>query len=92
MIKSWRHKGLKNFYLSGDKAGIIPDHAKRLQVILQLLDAANAPEKLNLPGLGFHKLKGDLLGFYGVSVRANWRVIFTYDGEDAVLVNYLDYH
>lgn len=49
MIKSWKHKGLKQFYLSGDKSGIIADHAKKLKVILQLLDAADAPERLNLP-------------------------------------------
>ena len=92
MIKSWRHKGLKKFYLSGDKSGIVADHIRRLQIILQLLDAANCPGKLNLPGLGFHKLKGDLKNFYSVTVRANWRIIFQFDDKDAVLVDYIDYH
>lgn len=92
MIKSWKHKGLKQFYLTGDKSGIFVDHVKRLQVILQLLDAANSPEKLHLPGFGFHKLKGKLKDFYSVTVRANWRIIFQFEDEDAVLVDYLDYH
>lgn len=92
MIKSWKHKGLKNFYSTGSKAGIIPEHAKRLQVILQLLDAANCPERLNLPGFGLHKLKGKLKDYFAVTVRANWRVIFQFEGEDAVLLDYLDYH
>jgi toxin HigB-1 len=92
MIKTWKHKGLKNFYLSGDKSGIIADHARKLKVILQLLDAATSPEKLNLPGFGFHKLKGNLNDFYAITVRANWRIIFQFDKEDAVLVNYIDYH
>lgn len=92
MIKSWKHKGLRNFYLSGDKSGIIADHARKLQVILQLLDAANSPEKLNLPGFGFHKLKGDLKNFYSVTVRTHWRVVFQFDDQDAILVDYIDYH
>ncbi len=92
MIKTWKHKGLKKFYLSGDKASIIPDHARKLQVILQLLDAADAPEKLNLPGLFFHKLSGNLKNFYSVTVKTNWRIIFHFDEQDAVLVDYIDYH
>lgn len=67
-------------------------HSRKLQVILQLLDAADSPEKLNLPGLGFHKLKGNLKNYYSVTVRANWRVIFQFDNQDAILVNYVDYH
>jgi proteic killer suppression protein len=67
-------------------------HARRLKVLLQLLDAANAPEQMNLPGFGFHQLKGKLKGFYSVTVNENWRIIFQFEGEDAVLVNYLDYH
>lgn len=71
MIKTWKHMGLRKFYNSGDKSGIIARHYRRLNMILQLLDAANS-EQLNLPGLGFHKLKGNLKNFYAVTVRANW--------------------
>ncbi len=92
MIKSWKHKGIKTFFETGNKAGIIGAHAHRLKVILQLLNAANAPQRLDLPGMRFHKLKGDLKGYFSVTVRANWRIIFKFDGEDAILVNYLDYH
>lgn len=92
MIKSWKHKGLRKFYEAGDTSGIIAEHQKRLKVILQLLDAANKPERLNLPGLDFHKLKGKLKDYYSVSVRANWKVIFQFEKEDVFLVDYLDYH
>jgi proteic killer suppression protein len=92
MIKSWKHKGLKNFYMLGDKSGIIFAHIKRLQVILQLLNAATKPEHLNVPSLDFHLLKGQLKNFYAVKVRANWRIIFQFDGEDATAVDYIDYH
>lgn len=92
MIKSWKHKGLKKFYETGSRAGIIPQHARRLKVILQLLDISDCAEKMDLPGMDFHKLKGDLKGYYAVMVRANWRVIFQFEGKHAILINYLDYH
>jgi len=92
MIKSWKHKGLKAFYETGKTSGIINAHAKKLKVILQLLNAADKPERLNLPGMRFHSLKGDKKGYFSVTVRANWRVIYKFEAEDAILVDYLDYH
>lgn len=92
MIKSWKHKGLKEFYLTGSKAGIKPEQAKRLTIILQLLDAAEKPEDLNLPGFHLHGLYEDLAGFYSVSVNGSWRIIFQFEGTNAILVDYLNYH
>jgi proteic killer suppression protein len=92
MIKSWQHKGLRKFYETGNKSGINPDYAKRLTIILQLLDSIENAEQMNLPGMDFHKLIGDLKNFYSVTVRANWNIIFKMDGEDVTLVDYLDYH
>ena len=92
VIKSWQHKGLKKFYLTGDKSGIMAEHAHRLKTILQFLDAATSPNQLNLPSFGYHKLKGEYKNFYAITVRSNWRIIFGFDEEDAILVNYLDYH
>lgn len=83
---------MRNFYETGTTAGIMAKHARRLKVLLQPLDAASAPEQMNLPGFGFHSLKGKLKGFYSVTVNGNWRLIFQFEGEDAILVNYLDYH
>lgn len=92
MIKSWKHKGIRTFFETGKTSGIITQHAKKLKIILQLLNAANAPERMDLPGMRFHALKGKLKGHFSVTVNANWRVIFKFDGEDAALVDYLDYH
>ncbi len=92
MIKSWQHKGLKLFYETGSTAKINAGHADRLSDILQVLDFATAPEELNLPGLKLHKLSGNLKEFYSVKVNGNWRVIFKFEGQDAVLVDYQDYH
>lgn len=44
------------------------------------------------PGMCLHPLKGELTGFWSVSVSGNWRVIFRFIGTDVELVDYLDYH
>ena len=92
MIKSFRHKGLKTFYLSGSKAGIQVKHADRLRLILARLDAACEPKDINLPGLKLHKLSGRLKDFWAVEVSGNWRVIFKFERQDVIDIDYLDYH
>ncbi len=92
MIKSWKHKGLKLFYETGSTRGIQAVHKVRLKIILQRLDAAVQPEDLNVPGMRWHPLKALLKGFYAVSVSGNWRIIYKFEGNDAILVDYLDYH
>lgn len=92
MIKSWKHKGLKLFFETGDKSGIIPQHEKKLKSILQRLDAATKAEDVYTPSIKFHTLTGDKLGFYAVTVSGNWRVIFKFPSTHAEDVNYLDYH
>jgi proteic killer suppression protein len=92
MIKSFWHKGLKEFFISGSTAGIRADHAKRLRLILARLSGSQAPRDMALPGLRLHPLKGDLKGFFAVNVSGNWRVIFRFDGPDATDVDYADYH
>ena len=92
MIKSFRHKGLERFFREGSKAGIQPQHAKRLRLQLGRLDAARSAAEMDLPGWRWHALTGDLRGHWAVYVEKNWRVTFAWEGLDAVLVNYQDYH
>lgn len=92
MIKDWKHKGLKKFFETGSTAGIRGDHVMRIKVILQLLHAAVKPNDMNIPGMEFHKLKGHLKEYFAVTVKKNWRIIFKFEGEDTILVDYLDYH
>ncbi|WP_186048602.1 type II toxin-antitoxin system RelE/ParE family toxin [Burkholderia gladioli] len=92
MIKSWRHKGLEAFFLYGSKAGIRPDHASRLRRQLMRLDIACCARDMNLAGWRLHALGGELGGYFSVRVSGNWRLIFAFDGEDVILVDYLDYH
>jgi proteic killer suppression protein len=92
MIKGWRHKGLKKFYETGSKAGIQPRHAEILRMLLLQLASAIQATDMNTPGNYFHSLSGDLEGYYSIKVSGNWRLIFQFEGEDAILVDYVDYH
>lgn len=92
MIKTWKHKGLRLFFRTVDMSGIQVKHQKKLKIILQLLDAACQPDDLNLPGIRFHPLKGNYRDHYSVTVNGNWRIIYAFDGTNAILVDYLDYH
>lgn len=92
MIKSFAHKGLQVFFENGSKAGIQPQHAPKLQRLLARLDMSRAPEDMNVPGWRLHPIAGDLAGHYAVTVNGNWRLTFRFEGEDAVLVDYQDYH
>lgn len=92
MIKSFQHKGLERFFETGSKAGIQAVHAPRLGAMLRRLNEVTTAKDMNLPGWGLHLLKGDLKGHYAVTVSGNWRMTFTFDGIDAILVDYQDYH
>ena len=67
-------------------------HVKRLRIILALLDTAQTLDDVALPGMRLHPLKGELEGFYAVSVSGNWRVIFRFEESDVLDVDYTDYH
>ena len=92
MIRTFRHRGLERFFRVGSKAGIQPKHAKRLRLQLGRLDAAAGPADMDLPGWRLHPLKGELAGHWAVWVDENWRLTFAFEGPEAVLVDYQDYH
>lgn len=98
MIKSFQHKGLKKFFETGSTAGIQPLHAKKLSRQLLLLDTATSPSDMNILGWNLHLLTGrnpknqDVEKHYSVSVNGNWRLTFKFENEDAILVDYQDYH
>jgi toxin HigB-1 len=92
MIKGFKHRGLRRLYERDDRSGIRPDFADTIQEILTVLDDAATPQDLDLPGYRLHPLKGGLKGFWSVTVRANWRIIFRFEGADAFDVELIDYH
>ena len=91
MIKTIRHKGLKRLFEEDDPRGVNPEHVGKLKNILATLHAALTVAHMDLPGFRLHPLKGAYKGFWAVAVRANWRVIFRFEG-DAEDVDYVDYH
>ncbi|NMG16739.1 type II toxin-antitoxin system RelE/ParE family toxin [Aromatoleum bremense] len=92
MIVSFRHKGLEAFFRTGSQAGIQPMHAKRLREMLTALNAAAGPEDLARPSWRLHGLSGDRAGFLSMTVQANWRLTFRFEGGAVELLDYLDYH
>ena len=92
MIRSFKHRGLKRLYQRDDRSGIRPDFVDAVQEILTVLDEATTPQELDLPGYRLHPLKGDRKGFWSVTVRANWRIVFRFVGVDAFDVDLIDYH
>ena len=92
MIKSFKHKGLEIFFYTGSKKGIRPEHANRLERILDRLHAACDIKDMNYPGSYLHSLSGDKKGQYAVRVSGTWRLFFEFIDGDAYVVDYDDYH
>jgi proteic killer suppression protein len=92
VIRSFRHKGLEAFFTRDDPRKILADRVDRITRLLDRLDGAKVPQDMNLPGWGFHELKGKRKGEYAVSVSGNWRITFRFESVDAFDVNLEDYH
>jgi toxin HigB-1 len=93
MIRSFRHRGLQRFFETGDRRELRADQVNRIRRVLAILDAAATMETLNtMPRMRLHPLKGDLAGFWSLSITGNWRIIFRFDNGDMHDVDLVDYH
>lgn len=92
MIVSFRHRGLKRLYERGDRSRVPADMADKIEDILAALDVARLPEDMDRPYFRLHGLTADRKGQWAVTVRANWRIVFRFDGSDACDVDFVDYH
>lgn len=92
MITSFRSRSLKRFWERDDASKLPHDRVGRIAMFLDRLDASTRPEDMNLPGFGFHQLSGKSKGRYAVSVSANWRITFAWLDQDAIDVDFEDYH
>ena len=92
MIENFRHKGLRQLFEDDNAKGVSAEHVRKLKQILATPHAAETIEAMRLPTFGLHALKGDLKGFWAVTVRANWRVIFRFEEGNASDVDLVDYH
>lgn len=94
-LADFRHKGLKQLYEDGKIKGVPPVMADKLRKLLFAIETADSIEQLGqFPGWKLHSLKGDLKGFWSLTVTGNWRLIFLYDAETntATELDLLDYH
>ncbi|MGA9797963.1 MAG: type II toxin-antitoxin system RelE/ParE family toxin [Terriglobales bacterium] len=92
VIRNFCHRGLERFFRTGSKPGIQPKHAAKLSLQLFALDNSRTPGDMNASGWKLHRLRGELAGHWSVWVSGNWRLTFRFEGQDAVLVDYQDYH
>jgi toxin HigB-1 len=92
VIRSFRHKGLAEFFEKGSARKVQAKHAKRLRMILTMLNVATNPRQMDAPGLRLHALKGKPAGRFAVDVDENFRVVFRFEQGHAVEVDYGDYH
>ena len=92
MIKSFRHKGLKRFYTTGNTTGVRHDHANKLRLQLAALDSAHVIEDMNVPGFRLHRLKGKDHRRWSIWVNGNWRITFEFQDGNAYILDYEDYH
>ena len=92
MIISFRHKGLKLLFENGDRRRVLLQHVEKIERILARLEEAAVVRNMDLPGFRLHPLKGDLAGYWAVTVSGNWRIVFRFEGGDASDVDLIDYH
>ncbi len=92
MIRSFRHKGLRKFFETGNRAGIQPHHSKRLKMQLAALDTAGTIQDMDIPGFGLHRLKGVDQDRWSILVNGNWRITFEFIDGQAYVLDYEDYH
>ncbi|MDP3183424.1 MAG: type II toxin-antitoxin system RelE/ParE family toxin [Desulfobaccales bacterium] len=92
MVRSFRHKGLQRLFQHDDGSKLPPDMVARIRLILSTLHATQEIESMDIPTFRLHPLKGALQGFFSVTVRANWRIIFRFEGGEAFDIDFVDYH
>jgi proteic killer suppression protein len=92
MVRNFRHKGLQRLFQHDDGSKLPPDMVARIRLILSTLHAAQAVEAMDIPTFHLHSLRGKLQGFFSVTVRANWRIIFRFEGGEAFDIDFVDYH
>jgi len=92
-VRSIRHRGLRRLWERDDQRGVPAQSADKLSRMLAAIHHTSAPEKLvALPGWRLHRLSGDRAGFWSLTVTGNWRLIFRFEGGDALDLDLVDYH
>ena len=94
-IESIRHKGLRLLYEENNARGVQASSADKLRKLLFAMETAAGLDDLAVfPGWRLHSLKGNLEGFWSLTVTGNWRMIFQYEESTntASILDLIDYH
>lgn len=92
MISTFKNKGIQEIFLTGKSTKIDVKLQPKILRILDALHQAKTPEAMNIPGFGFHGLKGMTPKRYALSVNGPWRITFEFEGENAIRVDFEQYH
>jgi proteic killer suppression protein len=92
VIESFKHKGLKRLFEEDDRSKLAADMVEQIRLVLSALEEAGSIDDLNQPSFRRRQLKGGLQGYWAVTVRANWRIAFRFEGGKASNVDLVDYH
>jgi toxin HigB-1 len=92
VIQNFRRRGLRRLFEHGDGSKVSADQLRRISDVLFHLDRARVPGDLDLPGYRLHRLKGDLQGYWSVTISGNWRIVFRFENGAAFDVDLIDYH
>jgi len=92
MIKSFKHRGLRQLFEDDNSKGLNPEHVRKIRQILGVMHAAEKITEMDVVTFRLHPLTGDLKGYWSVTVRANWRIVFRFEDGKAIDVDLVDYH
>lgn len=91
MIEHFRHKGLARFFDDNDRRKLPSSQVDKIARILARLNEAMTVQDMGLPGYRLHPLKGELDGFWSVTVSGNWWIVFRFENGSAYDVDLIDY-
>ena len=96
MLRTISDKGTQDVY-----DGVNSRYARKLPRELhgkarRLLDQINTAPTLDFlrvpPSNRLEKLRGDLADYWSLRINDQWRIVFRWDGKDALDVEITDYH
>ncbi len=91
MIRSFKHKGLKELSQTGKTARVAVKLKARCLIRLDALAAAAKPGDMRGPGFDFHPLSGKPKR-YSVHVSGNWCITFEWRDGNPARLDLEDYH
>jgi proteic killer suppression protein len=92
MIINFRHKGLPQYYEEDNGSKLPAQYLRKINRVLDQLDAVTSVSDIQQMGSGIHKLTGDLADFWSMTIIPNYRIIFRFEDGDIHDVDYVDYH